>query len=63
MFTSVFKSGEYQYPKQTLDNSWEKVLKQMIDVHSIVVSDVVLFEPGEIIPCDGIFLSGHNVPL
>ena len=34
----------------------------MIDVHSVVVGDVVLFEPGEIIPCDGIFLSGHNVP-
>jgi len=35
--------------------------EQMIDIHSIVVGDVVLFEPGEIIPCDGIFLSGHNV--
>jgi len=34
----------------------------MIDVHSIVVSNVVLFEPSKIIPCDGIFLSGHNVP-
>jgi len=35
--------------------------EQMIDIHSVVVGDVVLFEPGEIIPCDGIFLSGHNV--
>jgi len=35
--------------------------ERMIDIHSVVVGDVVLFEPGEIIPCDGIFLSGHNV--
>ena len=35
--------------------------EQMIDIHGIVMGDVVLFEPGEIIPCDGIFLSGHNV--
>jgi len=27
----------------------------------IVVGDVALLEPGEIVPCDGIFLSGHNV--
>jgi len=32
-----------------------------IDVHNVVVGDIVLFEPGEVIPCDGIFLSGHNV--
>jgi len=25
------------------------------------VGDIALLEPGEIIPCDGIFLSGHNV--
>jgi P-type E1-E2 ATPase len=30
-------------------------------IHSVVVGDVVLFESGEIIPCDGIFLSCHNV--
>jgi len=35
--------------------------KQMIDIHSIVVGDVVLFEPSEIIPCNSIFYSGHNV--
>jgi len=35
--------------------------EQMIDIHGVVVGDVVLFEPGETIPCDGIFLSGHNV--
>jgi len=30
--------------------------EQMINIYSVVVSDVMLFEPGEIIPCDGIFL-------
>jgi Ca2+-transporting ATPase len=27
----------------------------------VAVGDVALLEPGEIVPCDGIFLSGHNV--
>jgi P-type Ca2+ transporter type 2C len=27
----------------------------------VVVGDIALLEPGEIIPCDGVFLSGHNV--
>lgn len=26
-----------------------------------MVGDVALLEPGEVVPCDGIFLSGHNV--
>jgi Ca2+-transporting ATPase len=35
--------------------------ERQIDVHQVVVGDVVLLEPGEVIPCDGIFLSGHHV--
>jgi Ca2+-transporting ATPase len=35
--------------------------EQQIDISQVVVGDVALLEPGEIIPCDGIFLSGHNV--
>jgi Ca2+-transporting ATPase len=27
----------------------------------VIVGDVALSEPGEIVPCDGIFLAGHNV--
>ena len=27
----------------------------------MVVGDIALLEPGEIVPCDGVFLSGHNV--
>jgi len=35
--------------------------EQLIDVNNVVVGHVVLIEPGDIIPCDGILLSGHNV--
>jgi P-type Ca2+ transporter type 2C len=35
--------------------------ERQIDIHQVVVGDVVLLEPGEIIPCDGVFLFGHNV--
>jgi P-type Ca2+ transporter type 2C len=27
----------------------------------VVVGDIALLEPGEIVPCDGVFLSGYNV--
>ena len=27
----------------------------------VVVGDVALLEPGEIVPCDGVFISGHNI--
>lgn len=36
-------------------------VEHVIDVKEVVVGDIALLEPGEIVPCDGIFLSGHNV--
>lgn len=33
----------------------------VIDVKELVVGDIAFLEPGEIIPCDGVFLTGHNV--
>lgn len=30
-------------------------------LQEVLVGDVALVEPGEIIPCDGVFISGHNV--
>lgn len=36
-------------------------LEHVIDVKELLVGDIALLEPGEIIPCDGIFISGHNV--
>jgi Ca2+-transporting ATPase len=35
--------------------------EQLINVLDVVVGDIVLLEPGEVIPCDGVFLSRHNV--
>ncbi|KAF8267739.1 hypothetical protein EI94DRAFT_1729725 [Lactarius quietus] len=32
-----------------------------VHLQQVVVGDVLLLEPGEVIPCDGVFLSGHNV--
>ncbi|KAG2157932.1 Ca-transporting ATPase [Suillus bovinus] len=36
-------------------------IERLIDVKEVAVGDVALLEPGEIIPCDGIFLTGYNV--
>lgn len=36
-------------------------IERQINVHDVVVGDIALLEPGEIIPCDGVFLSGNNV--
>ncbi|KAF2758325.1 hypothetical protein EJ05DRAFT_531537 [Pseudovirgaria hyperparasitica] len=33
----------------------------MISVHDIMAGDVLHLEPGDLIPVDGIFISGHNV--
>lgn len=35
--------------------------EMIIDIKDVLVGDIALLEPGEIIPCDGVFLSGHNV--
>src|SRR6266480_1934813 len=32
-----------------------------ISVHDIVVGDVLYLEPGDLVPSDGIFISGHNL--
>ncbi|KII89872.1 hypothetical protein PLICRDRAFT_40040 [Plicaturopsis crispa FD-325 SS-3] len=36
-------------------------VEKVVDIKHVVVGDIALLEPGEIIPCDGVFLSGHNV--
>ncbi|KAE8226735.1 hypothetical protein CF319_g687 [Tilletia indica] len=42
-----------------------KVIRQgkqaLMNVHDVLVGDILMLEPGEIIPCDGVFLRGHNV--
>ncbi|QIX01702.1 hypothetical protein AMS68_007219 [Peltaster fructicola] len=34
---------------------------QEISIHDILVGDLLLVEPGDILPVDGIFISGHSV--
>ncbi|KAF8899916.1 Ca-transporting ATPase [Gymnopilus junonius] len=36
-------------------------VERVIDIKEVVVGDIALLEPGEVVPCDGIFISGHNV--
>lgn len=36
-------------------------VRAFIAPQEVVVGDIVLVKPGEILPCDGVFLSGHNV--
>lgn len=36
-------------------------VETVIDIKEVLVGDIAILEPGEIIPCDGVFLSGHNV--
>lgn len=35
--------------------------EMVINVKDVVVGDICLLEPGEILPVDGVFLRGHNV--
>lgn len=36
-------------------------IKRFIDIKELLVGDIVLLKPGDIVPCDGVFISGHNV--
>ncbi|KAF8896568.1 calcium-transporting ATPase [Infundibulicybe gibba] len=49
---------------QTLNDKKEergvKVIREGVE-REVLVGDIALLEPGEIVPCDGIFLGGHNV--
>jgi P-type Ca2+ transporter type 2C len=59
------KERQFQVLNEKKEERGVKVIRdgveQIIDVRQVVVGDIALLEPGEIIPCDGVFLSGHNV--
>ncbi|KAI9463279.1 calcium-translocating P-type ATPase [Lactarius psammicola] len=59
------KERQFKVPNEKKEDRLVKVIRdgreRQIDVHQVVVGDVVLLEPGEVIPCDGVLLSGHNV--
>ncbi|TFK40151.1 Ca-transporting ATPase [Crucibulum laeve] len=59
------KERQFRNLNEKKDERGVKVIRdgieRVIDIKAIVVGDIALLEPGEIVPCDGIFLSGHNV--
>ncbi|EPT01645.1 hypothetical protein FOMPIDRAFT_1023144, partial [Fomitopsis schrenkii] len=59
------KERQFQALNEKKEERGVKVIRagdeRIVDVHEVVVGDIALLEPGEIIPCDGVFLGGHNV--
>ncbi|KAN0132469.1 calcium-translocating P-type ATPase [Lactarius tabidus] len=59
------KEKQFRTLNEKNEDSLVKVIRdggeQQIRAHEVVVGDVVLIEPKNVIPCDGVFLSGHNV--
>ncbi|KAF8552699.1 calcium-translocating P-type ATPase [Imleria badia] len=59
------KEHQFEVLNQKKDECTVKVIRNgkehLIDIKEVLVVDIALLEPGEVVPCDGIFLSGHNV--
>ncbi|KEP46359.1 calcium-transporting ATPase, partial [Rhizoctonia solani 123E] len=59
------KERQFRKLNDKKDDRGVKVVRdgkeQVINVKDVLVGDIALLEPGEIIPCDGVFLRGHNV--
>lgn len=59
------KERQFKVLNEKKDERGVKVIRDgaemVVDIKEVVVGDIALIEPGEIIPCDGVFLSGHNV--
>lgn len=59
------KERQFKVLNERKDERGVKVIRdgveKVIDIKEVLVGDIALVEPGEILPCDGIFLSGHNV--
>ncbi|KAH9957422.1 hypothetical protein BC827DRAFT_656953 [Russula dissimulans] len=53
-------SGEDKNPERRLVKVLRDGSEQQIGVQQVVVGDVVVLKSGEVIPCDGIFLSGNG---
>ncbi|KAJ7650379.1 Ca-transporting ATPase [Roridomyces roridus] len=59
------KERQFQVLNDKKEERGVKVIRggveKLVDIKQVVVGDIALMEPGEIIPCDGVFLGGHNV--
>ncbi|KAJ7227086.1 Ca-transporting ATPase [Mycena pura] len=54
------KERQFQVLNDKKEERGVKVIRGGVETQ-VVVGDIALLEPGEIVPCDGVFLSGHNV--
>ncbi|KIL58739.1 hypothetical protein M378DRAFT_86043 [Amanita muscaria Koide BX008] len=59
------KERQFRSLNMKKDERGVKVIRDgteaIIDIKEVVVGDVAVLEPGEVVPCDGVFLSGYNV--
>ncbi|KAF8628028.1 hypothetical protein AX15_004145 [Amanita polypyramis BW_CC] len=59
------KERQFQLLNKKKDERGVKVIRdgaeRIIDIEEVVVGDIALLEPGEVVPCDGVFLSGYSV--
>jgi P-type Ca2+ transporter type 2C len=59
------KERQFKALNEKKDERGVKVIRngveRVVDIKEVVVGDIALLEPGEIVPCDGVFISGHNV--
>ncbi|KAJ7052601.1 Ca-transporting ATPase [Mycena amicta] len=59
------KERQFQELNDKKEERGVKVIRNgvetVVDIKQVVVGDIALLEPGEIVPCDGVFLGGHNV--
>ena len=55
-FAKLNKKKENRQVKVTRSGRIEE-----ISIHNVLVGDVMLLEPGDMVPVDGIFIEGHNV--
>ncbi|GJJ08344.1 hypothetical protein Clacol_002555 [Clathrus columnatus] len=59
------KERQFQKLNEKKEDRGVKVIRHgvemIINVKEVLVGDIALLEPGEVVPCDGVFLRGHNV--
>ncbi|KAF8511511.1 calcium-translocating P-type ATPase [Gautieria morchelliformis] len=59
------KERQFQKLNEKKEDRGVKVIRHgdemIINIKDVLVGDIALLEPGEIVPCDGVFLRGHNV--
>lgn len=64
-FSDLQKEKQFRVLNDRREERGVKVIRagyeRVIDVKDLLVGDIALLEPGEIVPCDGVLVSGHNV--